>query len=399
MSDVLLTYGWVRSSYAALRNLDKHGVSVCVSDSNRVGMCQWSRLKDGFEIYPSYYANEDKFISSIVKICETKTIRLIMPSHNETEILARHRSRLPAAATALLPDEAHCALFNNKARAYELAKSVGVPVPARIDYKDPGQIEALLVSARIEKSVIKMLTGNSSKGVHYAETPQAAQALVEKLIAENSLQADRYPQIEERVSGEGWGCSVLYWRGEKVASFTHHRLREKVSTGGTSTLRESARHEGLEVAAKKIFDAVGWHGLAMCEFKVCPETGHYWFIEVNPRMWGSIPLAISAGVEFPYLAWLCATSGIDAARKYHLEAIVKIPWRGRWLLGDGIVSMKLLTEGKILSAWTTIFQTEADAIDDFYWDDPLAFLGEVGYYGAKFLKTLSTNPADEGMVR
>ena len=37
MTDILLTYGWVRSSYNALRNLKKHDLKVAVSDSSSMG--------------------------------------------------------------------------------------------------------------------------------------------------------------------------------------------------------------------------------------------------------------------------------------------------------------------------------------------------------------------------
>jgi hypothetical protein len=33
---LLLTYGWVRSSYAALRNLHSHGVGVHVADTGKI---------------------------------------------------------------------------------------------------------------------------------------------------------------------------------------------------------------------------------------------------------------------------------------------------------------------------------------------------------------------------
>ena len=62
---------------------------------------------------------------------------------------------------------------------------------------------------------------------------------------------------------------MLYWHGCRVASFTHRRVREKIATGGTSTLREAVANAAIEQAAQRIFDAIGWHGLAMSEWKVC----------------------------------------------------------------------------------------------------------------------------------
>ena len=398
MTDVLLTYAWVRSSYAALRNLSGHGVNVCVSDSHRVGMCQLSRLKYGFERYPSHYDSEGAFVDRILEICHKRNIKIILPSHNETEILARHRNRLSGNLAALLPDVAHCELFNNKASAYEYAKSIGVPVPVRIEYEQPGRLAKAIRFSGFEQTVIKLLTGNSAKGVFYADDPDSAQQIVTDLVTKYKLEPKRFPLVEQRVSGEGWGNSVLYWHGQHIANFTHRRLREKISTGGTSTLRESARHAELEAAASKIFNNIRWHGLAMSEFKVCPVTGEFWFVEVNPRMWGSIPLAISAGVEFPYLAWLCATQGPDAAKEYHANCEIHHPWRGRWLLGDTMVAAQQFFNGNLSVVSETLFGQKADSVDDFYWDDPVAFLGEVLYYSSNSLAKMSLNPSEKGMV-
>ena len=104
MSDILLTYGWVRSSYSALRNLKKHDLQVVVSDSSYIGMSQFSRFSMGFNKYTSHYENEEKFVSDILDICSSREIKLILPSHNETEIIARHRHKFSDDLVALIPE-------------------------------------------------------------------------------------------------------------------------------------------------------------------------------------------------------------------------------------------------------------------------------------------------------
>ncbi|MCD6360205.1 MAG: hypothetical protein J7M38_05010 [Armatimonadetes bacterium] len=37
----------------------------------------------------------------------------------------------------------------------------------------------------------------------------------------------------------------------------------------------------------------------MLEFKKEYETGEYYLIEVNPKFWGSLDLAVESGVDFP----------------------------------------------------------------------------------------------------
>ncbi|AHE99992.1 hypothetical protein THITH_05815 [Thioalkalivibrio paradoxus ARh 1] len=398
MQTVLVTDAFVRSSYAALRNLTDHGIRVSVADRRRLGMCQASRRKARFARYRSHYADEAGFVADVAAICQAHSIGLVLPSHNETEILAKHRERLPPGLDALIPDAGHCALFNDKARGYELARSCQVPVPLRVPYSNADELAKRLREQGFERCVIKLRTGNSAKGVFYAHSPAEAADMVRRLVREFDLPADRLPQVEEHVFGEGWGCSVLYWKGSRVAMFTHRRVREKIATGGTSTLREAVANAGLEQAAQRIFDAIGWHGLAMSEWKVCPATGRFWFVEVNPRMWGSIALPISAGVEFPYLAWLCAVEGEEVARAYQEKAAVRLPWRSRWLLGDLAVGARQVLSGQLCDAYRTLFQARADALDDFFWDDPLVFLGEVGVYLENAIRGRSLNPVEKGMI-
>jgi len=362
-------------------------------------MCQASRRKEWFAQYRSHYVDEMGFVADVAAICNEQSIGLVLSSHNETEVLARHREQIAPGVDALLPDAEHCALFNDKSQGYYLAQSCGVPVPLRISYTAVDDLAEKLREQGLERCVIKLRTGNSSKGVFYAHSPNEAEEIVHGLVKRFDLPADRLPQVEEYVSGEGWGCSVLYWHGRQVASFTHRRMREKIATGGTSTLRESVTNAAIEQAAHRIFDAIGWHGLAMSEWKVCPETGRFWFVEVNPRMWGSIALPISAGVEFPYLAWLCAVEGEEAARAYQNNAVVKKGWVSRWMFGDLTVGVRQAFSGQFRESSQTLFQTRADALDDFFWDDPLVFFGQVGVYLKNAILGRSLNPAEKGMIR
>ena len=50
------------------------------------------------------------------------------------------------------------------------------------------------------------------------------------------------------------------------------------------------------------------------------------------------------------------------------------------------------------SAWDIVREEKADSIDDFFWDDPLVFLGEVLAYLKTTLIKRSINPAEEGML-
>jgi len=389
-SDVLLTYGWVRSTYSALRNLTKHNVKVIVSDSNKYGMCQKSKLSSGFELYHDpFIDSESKFISDLSDIIEKNRIKVLFPSHDETEIIAKHRERLPSDVAIPIADYKQLSFANNKLLTTDFAAGLGINVPQRFSLN-----ELMRDKAETRDYVIKLLRGNSAKGVFYAHGTQQAIDLLDQLRVKFKLAQERLPLVQERVSGEGWGVSCLYWHGERIAHFTHKRLREKTSTGGTSTLRQAVSNPILEEMAFSILDALRWHGLAMVEFKYDEKSKKGWFIEINPRMWGSISLAISSGVEFPYLTYLCALGQEEQAKRIVHQSRIKQGTIARWYLGDLIIFVDRIAHRNLAHSLSLILPGNEDVYDDFFPDDLQAFFGEIMFYLDKFRKTHSFNPTE-----
>jgi predicted ATP-grasp superfamily ATP-dependent carboligase len=98
------------------------------------------------------------------------------------------------------------------------------------------------------------------------------------------------------------GIFLLIWDGEIRARFAHRRLREKPPAGGVSVYSEStAADADLVARSRGLLERLGWQGVAMVEYKVDRATGTPYLMEINGRLWGSLQLAIDAGVDFPAL--------------------------------------------------------------------------------------------------
>src|ERR671923_161553 len=107
--------------------------------------------------------------------------------------------------------------------------------------------------------------------------------------------------ICSRASGTASGASAFPLAGLDCPS------------GGVSVLSESVPIDpALRAIAERILDRVRWHGVVMLEFKITP-AGAPCLIEANARFWGSLQLAIDAGVDFPYLLYQVATGQTPAA--------------------------------------------------------------------------------------
>jgi len=134
-----------------------------------------------------------------------------------------------------------------------------------------------------------------------------------------------YPIILKKVEGTGWGIEVLFYNNKILAAFSHRRLREaNPITGSYSSAAISIplNQRALQ-KIENILKDLKWEGVAMFEFK-----GDY-FLEINGRFWGSLPLAIQSGIDFPYLYILAASQ-----RLRDPQLTYKIGVKSRWIRAD-----------------------------------------------------------------
>jgi hypothetical protein len=108
--------------------------------------------------------------------------------------------------------------------------------------------------------------------------------------------------LQEWVPGIGAGVNMLVKDGRILAISGHQRLREVPITGGTGSAHVSLTNEAIFDAAKRLLKETPFkNGVIMFELRVDPETGRFWFVEINPRYWASITNALVSGVNFPKL--------------------------------------------------------------------------------------------------
>jgi predicted ATP-grasp superfamily ATP-dependent carboligase len=77
-----------------------------------------------------------------------------------------------------------------------------------------------------------------------------------------------------------------------------------------------------------LLDDLHWHGVAMVEFKQDAADGLPKLMEINGRFWGSLQLAIDAGVDFPALLVSAIASPPRPQEPYRVGV------RSRWFWGD-----------------------------------------------------------------
>ncbi len=107
--------------------------------------------------------------------------------------------------------------------------------------------------------------------------------------------------LQEYVEGIGVGIALIYSDDSAVTAVAgHRRVFEQFRDGGPSIVARTEIHPDALDQSRRLLDALHWKGIAMVEFRLRPD-GRAVFMEVNPRVWGTMPLAIASGVDFPRL--------------------------------------------------------------------------------------------------
>jgi predicted ATP-grasp superfamily ATP-dependent carboligase/ribosomal protein S18 acetylase RimI-like enzyme len=390
-----VTYGWCRSSYAAVLSLGRRGIDVHVGDASPLAMSRFSRYCKSFTKLPDFFIEPERYFELACEALKRTGAKVLLPGHEDVGIFSRRRDELPSDVRIILPEWNNYIIAEDKFAVLELAQKTGCPAPHT---REVGSLEELddLAESTDWPVVIKTRIGNSAKGVHIAYGKKELFEKFQDFVKTFKLAQERWPIIQEFLPGEAAGVCVLYDHGQCVASFAERYLRcKEPGKFGTSTLRETFDDDQLISRSISIMDKLKWHGIAHLDF-VADRNGEFKLIEINPRLWGALALAMFSGIDFPYLWYLTA---IDQ----HKPDLLKLQNRKikcRWVVGDCLAFAGLIKRARFLEALRLIIPEKKCYHDDFIVRDPLPLLLEIVDYFAKFVKAGgSMNPVVGNMIR
>jgi predicted ATP-grasp superfamily ATP-dependent carboligase len=330
---VFVTDGNERSALAIVRALGRRGMSVIVGDSERVSLASKSRYCAHHINYPSPHSDRPGFERFLLDFVARGGIDVVLPVTDvTTHAVCTHQDAIREHAATAVPPLAAFDSVSDKAALLARAAQCGVPVPRTDVIENAGALPDVLphleypVVVKPARSHVQVEAGWSSATVQYADSADELTQLYQRVPYLRSFPS----LLQQRIVGRGVGAFMLFDRGRLISEFGHVRLREKPPSGGVSVLRTSTVVDStLKDYAMRIFGPLGWHGVAMMEFKEDSRTGTRFLMEINGRFWGSLQLAIDAGVDFPFL--VCE---LAMGRTPRTMPVYRAGVKSRWLLGD-----------------------------------------------------------------
>ncbi len=297
----LITDAGRGSAIAFIRSLGRLGWRVTAADSDPASPGFRSRFATDRLLYPRPTDRPDDVVEAIRARVESAGIDLVVPITDELGLpIAEARERFAGLTTLAVPDPDGLAATHDKSATMALAERLGVPLPPTRTVTAGDDIES--VAAELGYPVVvkpvasrQVLPDRTIRSyvVGYAVDASDLRGRLAAIASGTPVLLQRW------TPGEGVGVELLMDHGRPLAAFQHRRLREVPPTGGASSLRVSAElDDDLYDHAVRLLHELDWTGLAMVEFRR-GHDGVGYLMEINGRVWGSLPLASRAGMDFP----------------------------------------------------------------------------------------------------
>jgi predicted ATP-grasp superfamily ATP-dependent carboligase len=372
---ILLLDAANQNTLAITRHLGKAGHEVHLVGYQKESLAFYSKYVFRKYFFADPRKDEASYIKSILSLLSEQQFGMIMPvGFKSYQVCSKHRDEIRKFTKLVITSDSSISLAISKQLTYDFAAGAGVSIPATHKVKSVDEIKTLPLTYPV---VIKSPFESGKNVVEYADNLEDVISKFNRMCMQEKLSSPDLPLLQEYVEGDGYGFFAIYKEGKCMRYFMHHRIREYPVTGGASVCAESFSDETLMNEGLKMLDALKWEGVAMVEFKKDNKDGRYKLMEINPKLWGSLELAIVSGINFPELL-------IESAEgKLRWEESLYSKTRFQWLL-NGELFHFFERPRNVLGIIGSLFVSKKD----FWWSDVRPNLFQVANIFVHYKKKL-----------
>lgn len=390
----LITCGHTRAGLAATRALGRAGIAVAVAAPVRPALAMWSRFATATLLVPDAGGEAQRFAEIIGDEAAGRHCDLVLPATDDALwALSRWRDLLPAAACrALAPHDAVTRVLDRTA-LYDRARGLGVATIDALRIDVPEAVEPALRKIDAERGLPLLVRPL----VPWVEREDGTRRVAESIPVESIAELRRllYARddlvtggclLEPRPPGRWVSYGAVCDGGAVLGEVFQERLHERGDLSGVSSLaRTLPPDERVRALATTVLSSLSWQGPVLVEMHQ-DGVGQLRLHNIIGRLWGSVQLAINAGLDVPVLC-----DGLVRGVRPDVVRTAEPGHLWRWIVGDlevmALRARKLWSRvdgaGELkarLRAFADLFRVEEllEAEPDV-WDaaDPLPFVLEV----------------------
>ena len=359
-----------RKSIPLIRSLGKAGARIIGLSYARIPMGSLSKYCDHYLRCPDYRTDKAEFELFLEKTCRDLTPDVLIPLEDVVlEICVERPDIWEPYTKALLPNADVLDVAYDKWKTLQAANRAGVAAPASACPQNDTELLDLAANW-VGDAVIKPRKSSGSRGLRFVDDPRDLITAYREVA-----KSFPYPVIQQRLDAQGAGLGVFVLLDKQqnvLAVFGHQRIREYPIGGGPSTMRKSYRNQALIDRSVNLLKQIGFSGVAMVEYKIDTVSGEPMLMEINPRFWGSLHLAVASGVDFPVLYCKAALG-----RPFTPVLEFKEDVYARWLIPGDILHFLAAPDRFHLKPSFFKFWGSDLVYDELSWDDPMPTFGLV----------------------
>lgn len=279
-----------------IQGLSASGIDVTAADHHwwsvgkSIPRTKWLRT-------PSLARNPAGYLSALVKELKSRPYDLLLPTFEESLLLAEFREEVESLTSFLLPPFEMMWRLHDKRSLYNLCCELEIPTPPTVPRLVPDNLESQLSGLRFPV-VLKLPTSNNSIGREYCNTMPEFKERFHLLHARESHRGAAPPFVQQQIDGESVYTLMLCHEGRKLGEVIYRPLRCFPENGGTSSHRESIEHPRIAKLTERLAAATRWSGFLGLDFVVDCHDGTPLLIDANPRANPAVHLGYLAGVDW-----------------------------------------------------------------------------------------------------
>jgi predicted ATP-grasp superfamily ATP-dependent carboligase len=289
-----------------IRALGEMNVPITVMHYEKIEMGHLSRFVQERIHVPDPRESEEKFIQTILDHASHLRGGVLFPCNDYIVVaLSRHKEKLQEFYKVAIPEWDIIKKAIIKKHTYDLAEKLGVPFPKTCVLRSAEDIK------KVESHITYPCIMKPCEGHKFYDTYGKKMVRV-KNEKELLVSYDKASSLglevmaQEYIPGDdhhGVNYNSYFWEGVPLAEFTAEKVRSAPPLLGFPRVVVSKSLPDVVALGRRMLRGIGFYGYSCMEFKRDARNGIYKLMEVNPRNNLSTSLAVTCGINFPWMIY------------------------------------------------------------------------------------------------
>lgn len=297
MKRVLILNGYTRNSLAITRSLGKLNYRIDLFSKKEYSEKEDRKNRKFASKYVHrviLFEKGRKFESLIQTLEQGKYDYLFAGGTADSLYISKNKRELDKYVKVVSEEYDKMLRVHDKTNSNAELKSIGIPVPETFEVKSLESLKSELPPFD-PPYVLKFADSYASKGLEVFEGDK--KDLYSHFLSKYPGQD--LPIIQQKIEGELLDSTCFAVNGAPIGILCQKRILSAWIKGGGGVINQTISNSEITEYTRKILKHFDWNGHLEIDWIYNKKKDKVYFLEMNPKYWGTTQLTIEAGFDFP----------------------------------------------------------------------------------------------------